>query len=597
MLNYIAPFKHLFAGALVFNLLFSILSVISISLIKPIFEIIFEKNDAIIEKIPSIELNFLEQIKESFFGFINSIIIVEGEPLQTILLRFGLLIFSLFLLKNIVKYVGVIMNFKFEESVIKNIRDSVFIKLSSLSIDFFNKNKVGNLMSIITNDIATLNNSTINAFSIAFRESFQVIIYILLLLSISIKLTLVTFISGGFILLIVHIATKYLRRYAKRIQQAMADFTTTMSEIISGIRIVKAFNGEGIAISRFVRDTSNYIRSVIKYQKISTLVPVFSELAAIGALCVVLLEGGIMVLDLELTASDLMLFLFSVFAVMSPIISVINAITQFQRGYVAAERIFNVLEQVPSVVNGTDKNIEFCHTIEFKNVKFKYTDNVVLDNINLTIEKGKQVALVGSSGSGKSTILDLLIRFYDPIEGEILIDGKNIKNYDTREYRNLFGVVSQENILFNDSVRNNIAFGYNNFNDDDLKLAAETSNCYNFVSNMTDGFNTFVGDRGVNISGGERQRIAIARALLRKPKFLIFDEATSALDTESEKLVQKAINNSLENKTAVIVAHRLSTIINCDKIVVFDKGKIVEQGTHKELLENKGYYANLYNLC
>ena len=596
MINYIAPFKLLFAGALVFNLLFSILSVISISLIKPIFEIIFEKTAIITDNIPSVELNFLEQIKESFFELINLIIVIEGETLQSTLLRFGVLIFSLFLLKNVVKYVGVVMNTKFEESVIKNIRDSVFIKLNSLSIDFFNKNKVGNLMSIITNDISILNNSTINAFNTVFRESFQVIIYILLLLSISIKLTLVTFIAGGFILLIVRIATKYLRKYAKRIQQAMADFTTTMSEIISGIRIVKAFNGEEIAISRFVKDTSNYIRSIVKYQKIGALVPVFSELAAIGALCVVLLKGGTMVLDLELTASDLMLFLFSVFAVMAPIISVINAITQFQRGYVAAERIFNVLDEVPSVANGINKNMKFQHSIELKNVSFKYTDNIVLDNINLKIEKGKQVAFVGSSGSGKSTMLDLLIRFYDPIEGEILIDGKNIKSYDTKEYRNLFGIVSQENILFNDTVRNNIAFGYSNFNNDDLKLAAETSNCYNFVSKMSDGFNTFVGDRGVNISGGERQRIAIARALLRKPQCLIFDEATSALDAESEKLVQNAINNSLENKTAVIVAHRLSTIINCDKIVVFDKGKIVEQGTHKELLENRSYYTNLYNL-
>ena len=596
MLGYIAPFKWIFVVALVFNLLFSILSVISISLIKPIFEIIFEKSDAITENIPNIELNFLEQAKESFFAIISTIIVVEGEPLQATLLRFGLLIFSVFLLKNIVKYIGVIMNTKFEESVIKNIRDSVFAKLNSLSIDFFNKNKVGNLMSIITNDISILNNSTINAFNVVFREALQVAMYILLLLSISTKLTLVTFLAGGFILLIMRIATKYLRRYAKRIQQAMADFTTTMSEIISGIRIVKAFNGEEIAIHRFMKDTSNYIRSIVKYQKISALVPAFSELAAIGALCIVLLKGGTMVLDLELTASDLMLFLFSVFAVMSPIVSVTNAVTQFQRGYVAAERIFDVLDQVPSVTNGSVKNILFNHSIEFKNVSFKYTDNIVLDNINLTIEKGKQVAFVGSSGSGKSTMLDLLIRFYDPIEGEILIDGKNIKDYDTKEYRNLFGIVSQENILFNDSVRNNIAFGYDNFDEDDLKLAANTSNCYNFVSQMTDGFNTFVGDRGVNLSGGERQRIAIARALLRKPKFLIFDEATSALDAESEKLVQAAINNSLENKTAVIVAHRLSTIINCDKIVVFDKGKIVEQGPHKELLSHQNYYANLYNL-
>ena len=258
--------------------------------------------------------------------------------------------------------------------------------------------------------------------------------------------------------------------------------------------------------------------------------------------------------------------------------------------HTALDAVSPVNKEIPCQARN-DNNFSVCHTAPDAVSR----DPLVLDNINLTIEKGSQVAFVGGSGSGKSTMLDLLIRFYDPIEGEILIDGKNIKDFDTTEYRNLFGVVSQENILFNDTVKNNIAFGYKNYNDADLELASKTANCYNFVSQMTDGFNTFVGDRGVNISGGERQRIAIARALLRKPNFLIFDEATSALDAENEKLVQGAINNSLENKTAVIVAHRLSTIINCDKIVVFDKGKIVEQGTHKELLANNGYYANLYS--
>ena len=596
ILHYIVPFKWIFITALIFNFLFSILSVLSISLIKPIFEIIFEQNDDAVDTVPNMELGFLEQAKETFFDFISSIVIVEDATLQTTLFRFGMLILTVFILKNIVKYISGIANCKFEESVIKNIRDSVFTKLSSLSIDFFNKNKVGNLMSIITNDISILNTATLNAFNVTFREAFQVVMYILLLFSISARLTLVTFLAGGFILLVVRIATKYLRRYAKRIQQSMADFTTTMTEIISGIRIVKAFNGENIAVNRFKKDTSNYFRSIVKHQKISALVPVFSELAAIGALCLVLIEGGMLVLNLELTASDLMLFLFAVFAVMAPIINVTNAITQFQRGYVAAERIFYVLDQVPTVENGTDKNVIFSHKVEFKNVKFRYTENLVLDNVNLTIEKGKQIAFVGGSGSGKSTMLDLLIRFYDPMEGEILIDGKNIKDFDTEAYRNLFGVVSQENILFNDSVKNNVVFGYKNYTDADLEFATKTSNSYNFISQMANGFDTHLGDRGVNISGGEKQRIAIARALLRKPKFLIFDEATSALDAESEKLVQGAINNSLENKTAVIVAHRLSTIINCDKIVVFNKGKIVEQGTHKELLAKNGYYSNLYNL-
>jgi subfamily B ATP-binding cassette protein MsbA len=376
----------------------------------------------------------------------------------------------------------------------------------------------------------------------------------------------------------------------------MSNFTSTLTEIILGMRIVKAFNGEEDANNRFKNDTKYFVKSFIKHQKISTIVPILSELAAIGALCIVLLQGGNLILDNALTPSDLMLFLFAIFSIMSPIIATINCITNFQRGFIAANRVFTVLAEKPTVVDGTVDSISFNHSIELRNVSFKYVDNFVLKNINLKIERGKQVAFVGGSGSGKSTLLDLLIRFYDPTAGEILIDGKNLKDYQTKTYRSLFGIVSQENILFNDTVKNNIAFGYKNFSEDDLINATKTSNSFNFISKMSQKFETFLGDRGVNISGGERQRVAIARALLRKPQILIFDEATSALDAESEKLVQGAINNSLENKTAIIVAHRLSTIINCDLIVVFDGGEIIEQGTHSELMAMGGHYSHLYNL-
>ncbi|MDR0927557.1 MAG: ABC transporter ATP-binding protein/permease [Ignavibacteria bacterium] len=593
-IEFVLPFKGIFFLALVLNFVFSALSVLSISLIKPIFEIIFEGNISA-DNLPT-NNGILENIKINFFAKISELISSGGADLHTSLLRASIIIFIVFLLKNIVKYIGNVINTKFQENIIKFIRDTFFAKINSLSIDFFNKNKLGNLMSIITNDISIINSATIDSFSVIFRDSFQIILYILLLFSISERLTLITFFAGGFILIIIRIATKYLRKYATRIQQAMADFTTTMSEIISGIRIVKSFNGEFNAVNRFKNDTNYFVKSAIKHQKISALVPVLSELSAIGALCVVLLQGGNLILNGTLTPSDLMLFLFSVFSVMSPIISVTNAITQFQRGYVAASRVFNVLDEKPSVVDGNITNIKFEKSIEFHNVTFKYIDNIVLDKINLKIEKGKQIAFVGSSGSGKSTMLDLLIRFYDPIEGDIFVDGVNLRDIRTKDYRELFGVVSQENILFNDTIKNNIAFGWNKFTDSDLEIAAKTSNSFNFIMKMTDGFDTYIGDRGVNISGGERQRIAIARALLRKPPVLIFDEATSALDNESEKIVQNAINNSLSDKTAIIVAHRLSTIINCDTIVVFDKGHIVEEGTHSELLAMDGYYAHLYNV-
>jgi subfamily B ATP-binding cassette protein MsbA len=573
-----------------------LLSVISVSLIKPIIEIIFEQNVALENQIPDNFSNFFSEIKDRFFNNVAIIIKSENGDLFATLLRVGILIFLIFLLKNVVKYISVIISCKLEESIIKHIRDTIFKKINSLSIDFFNKNKLGNLISIITNDVSIVNSATINSFSVFIRDFFQIIFYLFFLFAISIKLTLITFAAGIFIILIVQFAIKYLRKYASRMQKAMANFTSTMSEIIAGMRAVKAFNGEKNANKKFQEDTKFYVKSSVKHQKVNALIPVLSELAAIGALCVVLLQGGALILDNSLSPSDLMLFLFAVFSIMSPITIVTNSVAQFQRGFVAAERIFGVLEQEPSVKNGNIKLLEFKKSIELKNLSFRYEENYVLKNINLKIEKGKQIAFVGGSGSGKSTMLDLIIRFYDPTEGEILIDGINLKELDSESYRSLFGIVSQENILFNDTVKNNIAFGFQDFSEEDLQNSAKISNSYKFIEKMPDGFDTFLGDRGVNISGGERQRIAIARALLRKPQILIFDEATSALDAESEKIVQGAINNSLENKTAILVAHRLSTIINCDLIVVFENGRIVEQGNHSQLLEKNGYYANLYNL-
>lgn len=589
---FIKPFKLLLFYSVILNLLFSLFNTLSVALIKPVFQIIFKTDTQNIKNYAN--LNFLERLKEQFFDFILSLIIIDD--IYWTLVRFGLLILLVFFLKNFFKYWNAVVMSKFEEGIIKSIRDKIFEKLTSLSIDFFNRSRQGNLISIIANDVQAVNSTMISSFSIILREGSQVLFFLLFLLSISPELTLIAFSSSIFSLSIVRAAKKYLRRYASRMQQALADYTGTLTEIISGIRVVKAYNAERFANEKFRKDSERYVKSAVKHKMIVTIIPAINEIFAIFALTIVLVVGAMKINNQVMSPDDLMLFLFTLFSIMAPLASVINQIVQFPRGFVSAERIFEVLDKEPTVKDGTLEIDEFRDKIEVKNVYFAYTDKYVLEDVSLEIPRGKKIAFVGGSGSGKSTMLDLLIRFYDPQKGQILIDGVDIKNYKISSLRSLFGVVSQENILFNDTVANNIKFGKENTLTEEIVEASKLANAYNFIEKLEKGFDTPIGDRGTSLSGGERQRVAVARAIVGNPQILIFDEATSALDSESEKIVQKAIESSLEGRTAIIVAHRLSTVINCDKIYVFHSGRIIEQGTHSELMQMNGYYKKLYDL-
>jgi subfamily B ATP-binding cassette protein MsbA len=326
------------------------------------------------------------------------------------------------------------------------------------------------------------------------------------------------------------------------------------------------------------------------------MVPSINEMFAIISLCFVFYVGGSQVLNKAMRGDDLMLFLVSLFSIMTPIATIFSNITQFQRGIVAAERLFAIMDQQPTVETGTKIISEFKDKLEFHDVSFAYNEEYVVKNASLIIKKGKKVALVGSSGSGKSTALDLIVRFYDPNTGKISIDNIDTRELQIESYRSMFGIVSQETMLFNDTIANNIRYGYSLATDQEIIEASKVANAYGFISKLPEGFNTYVGDRGVMLSGGERQRIAIARALIRNPYIIIFDEATSALDAESEKIVQEAITYSLRDRTAVIVAHRLATIIDCDEIIVFDGGRIIERGSHRELFELNGIYRKLYDI-
>lgn len=577
--------------AVLLNLGFSLFNTFSVALIKPLFQILFNTNDVPIQQA---QTSFLKDIQTRFFDYLFSFI--KSESINSTLIKFGILIVLIFLFKNLFKYWGTIYSSKFEEGIVKSIRDKVFAKLTNLSLDFFNKTKQGTLISVIANDVGTVNQTMIASFSVLLREASQVVFLLFLLLSISVELTLIAFSTSIFSITIIRTARKFLKRYATRMQKALADYTGTITEIVSGIRVVKAYNAEKHAVERFESDSRFYVKSAVKHKIVVAIIPSINEVFAIAAMTIVLLVGAMRINDHQLSPDNLMLFLFSLFQIMSPITSVLNQFVQFPRGFVSAERIFEILDSEPTIKDGNDELKSFESGIRVNNVSFAYNDAEVIKNVDLHIPKGKKVAFVGASGSGKSTMLDLLIRFYDPSAGSIEIDGKNIKDFQIELYRKLFGIVSQETMLFNDTVANNIKFGGFNSSEDDLINAAKLSNSYNFISKMENGFETMLGDRGVNLSGGERQRVAIARALLRNPEILVFDEATSALDAESEKIVQDAINESLKNRTAILVAHRLSTIINCDEIIVFEKGEIVERGNHQELLEMNGIYKKLYDI-
>lgn len=590
--SYLAPYKSLFILSFFLNFLFSFLTAIAFPLFKFVLDLVFNK-DLAIQEVPSDD--FFLAVKIHFYNAITYLI-SSNEGIKSTLLNFGILTIFIFVLKNIVKYLANYVGAVLQQSIIKSLRDKVFTKLSSISLDYFSKSRQGNIISTLTNDVEVLNNTTITNVLNVLRELIQVLINIAFLFSISPYLTFIAFSVSILTLVIIRIARKYLQRYAKRMQQYMADFTSTLQETISGIKVIQAYNSEDKANKKFYNDTAKYVKASIKHKNMVSVVPGISEIFAIFSLCVVLVVGGGLVIDTQIDSSDLIVFILLLFGTMGPITSIVNSVAGFQRGYVAADRVFEILDAESKIKSGNTSIKNFNKSIDINNIDFSYENDLVLNNINLSIAKGEKIAFVGASGSGKSTILDLLIRFYEPKKGNIKLDGIDIKDYELNQYRKIFSMVSQETILFNDTIANNIRYGKEDASDEEVISALKTAHCWEFVSKLPENIHSNIGDRGSQLSGGERQRLAIARALVRNPQILIFDEATSALDAESEKIVQNAINQSLENRTAIIVAHRLATIIDCDKIYVFQKGRIVESGTHSELLEKNNVYKNLYNI-
>ena len=530
----------------------------------------------------------------------TNVLILRETPLASLkVLCYSIL--TVFFTKNIFLYIKNILLRIVELKLVKEIRDSLYIHIQSLSLGYFNKKQTGSISSIVINDVEQLQRALGVVFQRLFVEPVNILTFVGLLFIISWKLALIAIIIIPLAGIAIIGIGRSIRRKSRRTQSKIAEIMQILTETLSSIRIVKAFVNEKEEVKKFTGESQNYFKLLLQRARLDLISAPITESFGVIIGVVLLWYGGMEVLSNEgLSAEDFIRFIVILFSILGPIKQMSNVNLRIQMGAASAERIFELLDTPPEIVEKPDAVDlgNFQKSIEFDSVHFEYNDgdDRVLDEVSFTINKGEVVAMVGPSGSGKSTIADLIPRFYDVSKGAIRIDGHDLRDAALASIRGNMGIVTQEVILFNDSIRNNIAYAQPNVSEDAIRKAATAANALEFIEQTPKGFETLIGERGVNLSGGQKQRLAIARALLKNPPILILDEATSALDTESEKMVQNAIEELMKDRTALVIAHRLSTVQNADKIIVIDKGRVVETGTHSELYKNGGLYRRLYDI-
>jgi subfamily B ATP-binding cassette protein MsbA len=594
----LAPITIRYLILVLFGVLFSI---INFSLLVPVLDLLFNTDNASAAAVTTLpDFSFsVDYGKNAFYYYCNKLQQTHG-PMGALQFTCITILVSV-TLANIFKYAAQRTITRMQSLLIRNLRQSMFEKLMSLHIGFFKKNKKGHLLSVSSNDINEIQGVAGNALQVFFREPLFIIAYSAVLFYQSAQLTFFTLLVLPVAGVIISGIANLLKRNAKQSQALLSNLLGLMEEAITGIRVIRVFNAEKF-ISKKFSEYNNAQRWVFKkmWNRIDMASPL-SEIMGIVAVAFIVLYGGHLIFSNSssaLTGSGFIVYVFVFSQILMPAKSLAQATTNFQRGLASAERVFAVLDtdteikELPEAVKLT----AFEKSIELQNVSFAYQTDKILNHIDLRIEKGQTVALVGPSGAGKTTLINLIPRLYDVTEGRILIDGVDVRHCNLRSLYNQISMVVQEQILFNDTVYNNIVFGAENVTEDDVIQAAKTANAHEFIEQMEHGYQTNIGDQGNRLSGGQRQRLSIARAILKNPAILILDEATSALDTESERLVQDALTKLMKNRTSIVIAHRLSTIQHADKIVVLQKGEIIEQGTHAELVAMQGLYKRLCDL-